>query len=457
MPRQTIADYVSNTLDEMPISRFHVRILSLIVAGLFFDLFDVAIFGSLAPDMVQSHFATPGDVATIASATFFGLLIGSVGQGELTDRLGRKAVYQANLLLYAVTTLAAAFAPNVWSLAGLRFIAGLGLGAEIPLAYSYAAEFAPRATRGRTMAWVNLVGGMFPFPFAILFTILLRGALGWRGIFAVIGIAALIVFLFRISLPESPRFLVTRGRGREALAVLARLGAAPAPADLDDAPPTRVHGDPLYTVLVHYTRRVIALMCAVFCSFAALFVLVQWLPTLMGARGFDIAKSLTFTLVVTSAFPFSSLAMALLLDRVGRIRMTVASFILAGLAAIAFMAAVGETMLLISGFFMALFTVTTANILDILCAELFPTSARSSGSGLGFGAGRLGAMLASYLMLSILAAYGVKGVFVVVAVILGAGALSTALLGKETKRLSLEEISGADVATPAKARVLTAR
>jgi putative MFS transporter len=456
MPKQTLAEYVSITLDEMPIRRFHWRILSLIVAGLFFDLFDVAIFGSLAPDMVQSHFALPGDVALIASATFFGLLIGSVGQGELTDRLGRKAVYQANLLLYGATTLAAAFAPNVWSLAVLRFIAGLGLGAEIPLAYSYAAEFAPRATRGRTMALVNLVGGMFPFPSALLFAILLRGTLGWRGIFAAIGIAALVVFVFRISLPESPRWLATRGRGREALAVLQRLGAAPPAAELDHTPPAIVHDDPLRTVLVHYTRRVIALMLAVFCSFAALYVLVTWLPTLMGARGFDIAKSLTFTLVVTSAFPFSSLVMAVLLDRIGRIRMTVASFILAGLAALCFMAAAGETMLLISGFFMALFTVTTANILDILCAELFPTSARSSGSGLGFGAGRLGAMLASYLMLGILAGYGVQGVFVVVAAILGVGALSTALLGTETKRLSLEAISTADLTVPAAARVLTA-
>jgi putative MFS transporter len=149
--------------------------------------------------------------------------------------------------------------------------------------------------------------------------------------------------------------------------------------------------------------------------------------------------------------------MAVLLDRVGRIRMTVASFILAGLAALAFMEAAGETMLLVSGFFMALFTVTTANILDILCAELFPTSARSSGSGLGFGAGRLGAMLASYLMLGILAAYGVQGVFVVVAAILGVGALSTALLGKETKRLSLEAISTDEVTLPAKTQILTAR
>lgn len=147
---------VADAMDEMNFGAFHWQVMGLIIAGLFFDLFDVAVLGSLAPDLIRTEFATPAQVGVVASATFMGLLIGSVIQGELTDRFGRKVIYQANLLLYGIATIAAAAAPDYTTLAILRFIAGLGLGAEIPLAYAYAAEFAPRRTRGRVMAFVNL-------------------------------------------------------------------------------------------------------------------------------------------------------------------------------------------------------------------------------------------------------------------------------------------------------------
>ena len=117
----------------------------------------------------------------------------------------------------------------------VRFVAGLGLGAEIPLAYAYAAEFAPRRNRGRVMAIVNMVGGCLPFPLAILFALAFRAVLGWQGIFVVIGLAALVVFVFRISLPESPRWLALHGRVAEADAVLSAIerdvvAAGPLPA-----------------------------------------------------------------------------------------------------------------------------------------------------------------------------------------------------------------------------------
>jgi MFS transporter, putative metabolite:H+ symporter len=144
-----------------------------------------------------------------------------------------------------------------------------------------------------------------------------------------------------------------------------------------------------------YTRRVIALMVALFAAFATLYGLVTWLPTLMGARGFDITKSLTFVLVMTTAFPISSLILTVLLNSIGRIKTAVGSFVLGGIFAILFMESSSNTAILVNGFFMSLFTVNAANTLEVLCGELFPTSARSSGSGLGFGAGRLGAVLAT--------------------------------------------------------------
>lgn len=442
MAKTDVATFVAETLDEMPIAGFHRRVMVLIIGGLFFDLFDVAILGSLAPDIIASHFAKPEEVAFVASATFLGLLLGSVIQGELTDRYGRKTIYQANLLIYGLATLASGLSPHYLVFAALRFVAGLGLGAEIPLAYAYAAEFAPRRTRGRVMATVNFVGGCMPFPLAILFALAFRNVLGWQGVFAAIGVAALAVFVFRFSLPESPRWLAANGRDRAALDVMRSLGVS-VPPTLAVAPEhaAPIRTNPLMVVLTCYTRRVTALMFALFAAFAALYALVTWLPTLMSAQGFSITKSLTFVLVMTTAFPLSGLILTVILDRIGRIATTVGSFVLAGALAVAFMNSTSETMILINGFLMSLFTVNAANTLEILCGELFPSDARSSGSGLGFGAGRLGAAAASYVAITLLNVYGPNGVFVAIALTLGVGAVSSLLLGQEPAGLALDTIA----------------
>src|ERR1700732_3200934 len=122
---QTIESYVGNTLDDARITPLHVKVISLIAAGYFFDVIDLIVLGSLIPDMVQSKFATGAEAAIVGSATVFGMFIGAAGQGEFSDRWGRKTVYQFNLLLFGVFTILGAFAPTVMWLAAARFVAGL--------------------------------------------------------------------------------------------------------------------------------------------------------------------------------------------------------------------------------------------------------------------------------------------------------------------------------------------
>src|ERR1700742_2437336 len=245
---QTIEAFVGTSLDDARMSPIHWRVFALIAAGYFFDVCDYVILGSLIPDMVKSGFATAPQIATVASATLFGLFVGTLAQGEFTDRFGRKTVYQFNLLLYGVATIAAAFSPNYIWLAALRFIAGIGLGAEQPLCFAYAGEYAPRNIRGRFIAGVQMIGGAWSWPLSTLFALAFRDTLGWRGCWIVIGICALIVFLFRFSLPESPRRLATHGQGDRALDLLERMGLKRAPASgealIADAA-SDTHSDPI--------------------------------------------------------------------------------------------------------------------------------------------------------------------------------------------------------------------
>src|SRR3974390_437368 len=161
---QTIEAFVGTALDDAKISPLHRRVIALIAAGYFFDVIDFTILGSLIPYILKSGFTSAGEAAAIGSAAIFGMCIGTAGQGQLSDRYGRRFIYQFNLLLFGIFTILGALSPNVTLLVICRFIAGLGLGAEQPLAFAYAGEYSPKRIRGRILAIVHFVGGAMVWP-----------------------------------------------------------------------------------------------------------------------------------------------------------------------------------------------------------------------------------------------------------------------------------------------------
>ena len=171
---QTIEGFVGTSLDDARMSPIHWRVFALIAAGYFFDVADYVILGALIPDMVSSGFATPAQIATVASATLFGLFVGTLAQGEFTDRFGRKTVYQFNLLAVRARRPSSRRCrrSSIWfdpASPGCCFLAGIGLGAEQPLCFSYTAEYAPKNIRGRFIAGVQLIGGAWSWPVGTLF------------------------------------------------------------------------------------------------------------------------------------------------------------------------------------------------------------------------------------------------------------------------------------------------
>jgi putative MFS transporter len=178
---RSIVAYVDETLDNARLGPVHKRVLAIITAGLFFDVIDFIILGSLVPDMVRTHFATPAGIGTVGSATLLGLFLGALGQGEFTDRFGRKAVYQFAVAGYSLVTIAAALSPNIeWLVIG-RFVAGIALGAAAPLCFSYAAEYSPKRIRGRITAFMQFVGGACVWPLGTLLALALRDSVGCAG------------------------------------------------------------------------------------------------------------------------------------------------------------------------------------------------------------------------------------------------------------------------------------
>ena len=438
---QTIEGYVGNALDEAKISPLHIKVSGLIAAGYFFDVIDLIVLGSLIPDMIQSKFCTGAEAALIGSATVFGMFIGAAGQGEFSDRWGRKTVYQFNLLLFGVFTILGAFAPSVFWLVVARFIAGIGLGGEQPLAFAYAGEYSPKRIRGRVLAIVHFIGGACVWPIASLFTLAFRDDIGWRGVWIVIGIGALIVWALRFVLPESPRYLATHGRGQEALDVLEKMGI-PGPTEplaKDAASDTKT--DPFAVVFKQFPKRVVAGMICFSAFFGVAIGLGTWLPNIMTAKGFTITKSLTYTFGMTLAVPCASLFMMYALDRFGRKVTSVTAFICAGLMAIVFANAVSDTQLLVAGFVMIFFIQVAGNSMQIFASEVFPTNARASGFGWAAGVGRLATAGIVPAILWIQNGWGLTTVFVTLAVVLLIAAASVTQMGPEARQKGLDEIA----------------
>jgi putative MFS transporter len=263
----------------------------------------------------------------------------------------------------------------------------------------------------------------------------------WRGIWLAIGIGALIVWVLRFALPESPRYLATHGRGDEALAVLTRLGIEGPKEKLTTDAASNTKSDPFAVVFSQFPVRVIAGMICFTAFFGVAIGLGAWLPNIMNAKGFSITKSLQYTLAMNFAVPCASIFMMYALDKFGRKITSVCAFICAGIMAVVFSNAVTAVQLMVAGFIMIFFVQVAGNSMQIFASEVFPTNARTSGFGWAAGVGRLATAFIMPTILWVQSGYGLTTVFVCLAILLVIAAAAVTQLGPESRQKGLDEIA----------------
>src|SRR3984893_3230229 len=274
-------------LDRLPFSSFHRRIFFLIGSGMFFDGYDLYVGTTVLGSTIQSGFSTLNQNAQFVSLTFFGMTLGSLITGFLGDRYGRRFTYQINLLIFGIASFVAAFAPNMDTLNLPRFVMGLGLGAESGVGYATRTEFVPPRLRGRLLASMALlvVSGL---PATALIGTLVIPAFGWRPMFVIVGIGALIVWYLRKALPESPRWLGAQGRTEEAEALMQSIEREAAAGGLLRPPaPAARAGDFSLASLIRppILHRMIVGCVALISINTLIFGFVTWLPTFFVQQG----------------------------------------------------------------------------------------------------------------------------------------------------------------------------
>src|SRR5204863_4365925 len=202
---------IASQLNLLPVTRAHWRITIIVGLGLFFDLFDVFLAGVLSTVLTTSFGLSQQVLPLVLGSSFLGMFIGAASMGGIADRHGRRPAFLINLGIYSLFTLIGAFSINAAMLVLTRFLAGIGIGAEMPLSDAFLSELLPAQHRGRMMSWAYTTGFLGVPAAGLLARVLVPlnplGVAGWRWLFVAGSLGGVIVWSLRRLLPESPRWL----------------------------------------------------------------------------------------------------------------------------------------------------------------------------------------------------------------------------------------------------------
>lgn len=427
----------SARLDRLPYTREHHKLLIGSGVGWALDAMDVGLISFVMAALAVEWHLDRSVLSLIASIGFVGMAIGASLGGLLADRYGRRHVFALTLLVYGLATGAAALSWSVAALIVFRFVVGLGLGAELPVASTLVSEFAPTRIRGRMVVFLEAFWAVGWIMAALIgYFIIPSSGNGWRWALAVGIVPTLYALVIRFGLPESVRFLEAKGRDAEAEASVRAFEQSPPllrgvkvprfqPAGAEDIEATSIWARPL-------ARRTAALWIVWFCINLSYYGAFTWLPTLLIEQGFTLTKSFGYTLVITLAQIPGYLAAAWLIEVWGR-RATLSVF-LAGsaVAAVAFglvstgagVPPVGQV--IAAGMGLSFFNLGAWGALYAIGPELYPTRLRGTGTGAAAAFGRIASILAPLSVPLLLGVGGQSYGFIVTFSVFGAAFLIAA-------------------------------
>lgn len=414
---------VQRLIDEHPFSAWQWVIFGLCFLIVLLDGFDTAAIGYIAPSLIQEWGVTKPALAPVLSAALFGLAAGALLSGPIADRLGRKRVLTATVLLFGLATLASAYATTLTELSVLRCVTGLGLGAAMPSAVTLMSEYCPSARRATL---TNLMFCGFPLGAACggFLAAWMIPRWGWQSVLTLGGVVPLLLAVaLALLLPESVRFMVMRRQPIERIrAALSRI-AGPTVCQYtrftlsENRVVTNERGGLGQVLARPYRLGTLMLWAAYFMGLLIFYALINWMPLLFKEAGIE---PRTATLI-SALFPLGGVGAVLLgwlMDRAEPNRIVALGFALTALAVGAIGQLVGSVGGLMVGVFLAGVLMNTAqSSLPALAAAFYPTNARATGVAWMLGIGRFGGILGSLLVAQLSAMHaGIGTVFAVLAV-----------------------------------------
>jgi MFS transporter, putative metabolite:H+ symporter len=454
-PAPRVSDLLITRLEAVPISGWHVRPRLVVGSATFFDAFDTLTLAFVLPALVAPWNLSSTHIGALIAAGYLGQLVGALIFGEVAERYGRVRAIAAATALMSAIGIACVTSDGFWSLLVLRFIQGVGIGGEMPVAAVYVNELSRAKGRGRFLLMYELV-----FPIGLLLAAQIGAVVvptvGWQAMFLIGGIPGLVVAGLVWQLPESPRWLIANKRFVEAEGIINSMEAAgglpplavvatftgPARVPLPNDQPSVPRWGDLLSRGYGIRTLVVWVLWAV-----AGFVtngLVNWMPTLYSSvYGLPLAQSLRAATLNNVAQILILLVCALTIDRVGRKHWTVTCFV-AGAVLMTLLGWFGADSVI---FVMATTTVaygivSSINaVLYLYTPEIYPTRFRARATGAATCWVRLSSAAGQLLVGYLVDVQGPSSVFLMFAGVSMVGALGATLM-LETRNRPLEEIAG---------------
>ncbi len=441
---------VVERLESASLTRFHYFLLLLgsLIYG--FTAMNVLLIGAVLTPVIRDFGLQqqPLISGALLSTGYLGMFVGALSCGILADHIGRKKTLLFTISMMTVFTALNSVAPDAWTMAFLRFLAGIGLGGALPQPGIYVSEYVPSKYRGRFLGLVE-TAWVYGALLSLIFPFILLPNFGWRLTFLVALIPLFLVPIVILYAPESLRYLQQKGRTEEATSLLKKHGIVPSDFKLTSGAPSlsaksRNVMSALKELWSPFYRRRTALLWIAWAvlvyTYHGIFI---WLPTFYASPPLNmtVVRSIQWVLIVTLAQVPGYFSASLLLDRVGRKPIAIVYLTFAGLGSVLLSLATTEATILAWSAVISFFNLGAWSALYAYTPELYPTAARGTGAGAAASIGRLAGVIAPTATPLLFAYGGLAAAFSVFALLHLFGAFAVFVLGTETKGKVLEEIS----------------
>lgn len=457
--RASAYSQLCGALDRIGFTRTHKLILMLVLFGALFDGIEQFNIGYAAPSLQKLWDLSGVQVGLLSSATFGGVTLGCLVAGILGDMVGRRFTYMYNLVIYTFGALICAFAPSVEILLLGRFIVGVGLGGELNTGITLVSELSPTKNRGSTVASINVASGGVGIFLSAALGWLIIGPLGnffggeresWRWLLGVLILPAVLVYFYRIYLPESPRFLVSQGRISDANRVLSHLASGKLNPKgivtrtfLQLQEGVKLSKEKINLMEIFQgvlLKRTAALWVVCIMAFGVQDTITIFMPTILVAQGYDIVKSVGFSMIINAGGFFGALIASYLGGRARR-RIVLGYCAVVALAlGLVFPHSTSAGMVLALGALLQLLFMLINSTAFIWAPELYPTRIRSFGTGAAVMIASLSGTLTPFVAGAAMDHFGSQGIFVLTAIMFAIMVIAT-WFGYETFGQTLESAS----------------
>jgi len=454
-------------LDRLPATRTIWKLVVVLSLGGLFEFYELFSTAYVVPGMIRGGILRPtttaffglDGIAGYIAATFAGLFVGTFVFGFVADRCGRRAVFTYSLLWYSGCAVATALQTDPLALDFWRLMTGIGLGVELVTIDAYLSELVPPGIRGRAFA-LNQVITYSAVPIVALLAwrlvpVTALGLDGWRWVMIIGASGAVVVWVIRWTLPESPRWLASRGEIERATAIVngieervRREHGRP----FDEPVPVRgrsEQGHFLELFRGQYAKRTIMLLLFHAVQTTGLYGFSNWVPTFLTHQGIALVASLQYSLIIACVTPLGPILALGFADRIERKWQIVgAAFLVAG-AGLAFAQMRAPSLIILCGCLVTIGATIMSLNFHAYQSELYPTRIRALAIGFVYSASRISGVFSGFLVSFALANSGVPGALTLIAGCMAVVALSVGLLGPRTRNQSLEALTldGAE-ATP---------